>query len=74
MDAYRALIEIVDELPAEAEGSRVVKERQFADDYLDENPNSTKSIAMRRQIISGSRRCLEKQYVLLALRIMIGVS
>ncbi len=73
MDAYRALIEIVDELPAEAEGSRVVKERQFADDYLDENPNSTKSIAMRRQIISGARRCLEKQYVLLALRIMIGV-
>lgn len=55
---------MVEELPIGAEGSQIVKERQFAKDYLSETPNSAESIAVRKRIISGSRSCLEKQYVL----------
>lgn len=54
-DSYDALVEIVGESEA--------KERQFADDYLDEIPNSAKSMNIRKRIIDGSRRCLEKSYV-----------
>lgn len=53
-DAYDALVEIVDQSKA--------KERQYADDYLDENPNSAKSIKIRKRITNGSRRCLEKAF------------
>lgn len=53
-EAYQALIEIVREPTS--------KERQFADDYLDENPNSVKSSRIRRRIIDGSRRSLEKAF------------
>ena len=55
-DSYDALAEIVGESKA--------KERQFADDYLDEVPNSAKSMNIRKRIIDGSRRCLEKSYVI----------
>ena len=54
-DSYDALVEIVGESEA--------KERQFADQYLDEVPNSLKSMNIRKRIINGSRRCLEKSYV-----------
>ncbi|CAD6565372.1 MAG: hypothetical protein ASARMPREDX12_009250 [Alectoria sarmentosa] len=53
-DSYDALAEIVGESKA--------KERQFADDYLDEVPNSAKSMNIRKRIIDGSRRCLEKSF------------
>lgn len=53
-DSYDALVEIVGESEA--------KERQFADDYLDEIPNSAKSMNIRKRVIDGSRRCLEKSY------------
>lgn len=53
---------MVEELPNGAESSQVVKERQFANDYLSETPNSAEAIAVRKRIISGSRSCLEKQY------------
>ncbi|KAI9719681.1 MAG: hypothetical protein M1828_006113 [Chrysothrix sp. TS-e1954] len=64
IDAYRALRHIVQEKsdverPSE-EGA--VKERQYAEDYLDENTNSGKSIAMRRQILNGSRSFLEDSF------------
>ena len=53
-DAYKALIEIAREGEA--------NERQYASDYLDEASNSAKSIKIRRQIIDGSRRSLEKAF------------
>ena len=53
-DAYDALMEIVTEGKA--------KERQYADDYLDEVPNSAKIIKIREKIINGSRTCLEKAF------------
>ena len=54
-DSYDALMAMVGESKA--------KERQFADDYLDENPNSTKGMKIRKRIIDGSRRCLEKAFL-----------
>lgn len=53
-DAYDALIDIV--------GEHKAKQRQFADDYLDEAPNSAKATKVRRRILDGSRRCLEKAF------------
>ena len=58
-DSYDALIEIIGESEA--------KERQFAAEYLDEVPNSAKSMNVRKRIIDGSRRCLEKSYVIFTL-------
>ena len=54
-DSYDALVEITRENEA--------KERQFADEYLDEVFNSVKSMNIRKRILDGSRRCLEKSYV-----------
>ncbi|KAL6718307.1 nuclear pore complex subunit [Lecanora helva] len=53
-DAYNALMEIA------AEGK--AKGRQYADDYLDEAPNSGKAVKIRKNVINGSRRCLEKAF------------
>ena len=55
-DSYDALMEIVGETSA--------KERQFANEYLDEVQNSARSMSIRKRIIDGSRRCLEKSYVI----------
>lgn len=60
-DSYDALVQIVGESEA--------KERHFADDYLDEVPHSAKSMNIRRRIIDGSRRCLEKSYVVVPFQI-----
>lgn len=54
VDAYSALIHIVGEAKA--------KERQFADDYLDETPNTAKGMRIRKRIIDGSRRSLEQAF------------
>ena len=54
VDAYSALINIV--------GDENTKERHFADDYLDETPNSAKAIKIRKKIIDGSRASLEKAF------------
>lgn len=59
---------MVEELPFGAEGSQVVKERQFANDYMSEATNSAEAVAVRKRIISGSRSCLEKQYARNGLR------
>lgn len=53
-DAYDALMEIV--------GEHQAKQRQFAEDYLDETPNSAKVTKIRKRILDGSRRCLEKAF------------
>lgn len=54
-DAYDALVEIVDESKA--------KELQYSNDYLDEAVNSAKSTKIRKRIVDGSRRCLEKAFL-----------
>ena len=53
-DTFKVLIQIVKEGDAQ--------ERQYANDYLDELPNSTRSLKMRRRIIDGSRTSLEKAF------------
>ncbi|KAF2398536.1 nuclear pore protein [Trichodelitschia bisporula] len=65
ISAYQALASITGE-PNEIVQSfeaRAAKERKFAADYLDENSNSRKSIELRKRIIDGSRRCLEKIFL-----------
>ena len=53
-DAYDALTEIVVESDA--------REMQYANDYLDESLGSAGSIKIRRMILGGSRRYLEKAF------------
>jgi len=57
------LIEIVKENPNANNSTDpdAVKERQYADDYLDETRNSARAVAIRQRIIDGSRKTLEKQ-------------
>ncbi|KAL8707377.1 MAG: hypothetical protein Q9220_007601, partial [cf. Caloplaca sp. 1 TL-2023] len=64
VDAYKALIEIVREQsdPGSADQGTVPKERQYLTEYLDESPNSAKQSAIRKRILDGSRRSLEKQF------------
>ncbi|KOS22593.1 Nucleoporin NIC96 [Escovopsis weberi] len=65
VEAYRTVIEIVGEDP-EAEtvlGGTTAKERQFADMYLNENPNSPQSVEMRKRILGGANAFLEKQFL-----------
>jgi nuclear pore complex protein Nup93 len=59
--AYRAVIEMVeeDEEVVDPASPLARKERQFAEDYLDETPNSVKQVEMKRRIIRGSCRFLE---------------
>ena len=64
IDAYRALIAISKENndATDTTDPNAVKERAFADEYLDETPNSIKSMKMRKRIIDGSRRSLEEAF------------
>ncbi|KAL8949625.1 MAG: hypothetical protein Q9222_004287, partial [Ikaeria aurantiellina] len=64
VDAYKALIEIVREQPDPNDASQgtMPKERQFLTEYLDETPNSAKQSDIRKRILDGSRRSLEKQF------------
>lgn len=65
VEAYRAVMEIVgeDSTPDPALGYVSSRERQFANMYLDENPNSNQSVEMRRRILSGVNSFLEKQFM-----------
>jgi nuclear pore complex protein Nup93 len=62
--AYGAMIQILGEDPEVDSPSDplALKERQFADEYLDPAPNSTKNMAIRKRIISGSRKFLERLF------------
>jgi nuclear pore complex protein Nup93 len=64
VNAYKALIEMVGEDPyvKNLSDPQAVKERQFADAYLDETPNSSKAMAVRKRILAGTNRFLEKQF------------
>lgn len=65
VDSYKALIEMVREDPSAERVSdpNAVRERQFAEDYLDENASSDRSMRMKKRITDGSRKFLEKAYV-----------
>ncbi|KAF5658141.1 nucleoporin-interacting NIC96 [Fusarium heterosporum] len=65
VEAYLAVMEIVGENP-EAEttlNNATAKEREFADMYLNDNPNSSKAVEMRKRILSGANIFLEKQFL-----------
>jgi nuclear pore complex protein Nup93 len=59
VDAYRAMMEIIEEDP---DHGRIPRQRQFAKMYLDPNPNTANAIAMRKRILKGANRYLEKQF------------
>ncbi|KAL2866812.1 linker nucleoporin NIC96 [Aspergillus lucknowensis] len=62
--AYRALISIVGESPdaADLPTPGAVKERQFSEEYLNETPSSQQAINLRKRIVDGSRKFLEKSF------------
>lgn len=62
--AYRCLMEIVgeDPDPDNLQLPGAVKQRQFAAAYLDDNTNSTQSADLKKRILSGSLRYLEKEF------------
>ncbi|RAH52882.1 nuclear pore protein [Aspergillus piperis CBS 112811] len=63
-DAYRALISIVGESPdaTTMNDPSALVERQFAQDYMDESPNSRRAVSLRKRIVEGSRSFLEKLF------------
>lgn len=65
VNAYNALAEIVGENGKleRISDAGAVRERQFAQDYLDDSPTSRSAFALRKRIIDGSRRFLEKQFL-----------
>ncbi|TVY85393.1 Nucleoporin [Lachnellula suecica] len=60
--AYKALIDIVSEkIDVESlSDPQAVKERQFSTTYLDEAQNSAGAARVRKRILAGGTRCLEK--------------
>jgi nuclear pore complex protein Nup93 len=64
-NSYKALIRISEESPsAMPRLNKAVKtwERKFVTDHLDENPNSARSVELRKRILRGSRGCLENMF------------
>lgn len=64
VEAYQAIMEMVGEDP-EAQtlaGNATAKERQFSKQYLDLSTNSQNSIEMRKRILQGASRFLEKKF------------
>ncbi len=59
VEAYRGMMEIVGEFPDRDELPRA---RQFSKMYLEPSPLSDSATAMRRQILHGANRYLEKQF------------
>ncbi|KAF1947912.1 NIC-domain-containing protein [Clathrospora elynae] len=66
ISAYGALVSIIGE-KSEAEasnpGSNQPRERSFARDYLDDQPNSVASVRTRKHILDGSRKYLESKFL-----------
>lgn len=63
-DAYKALVAIVGE-PGQVlrpSDPGAVRERFFAKEYLDETPNSSAALNIRRRILTGSRCYLENEF------------
>ena len=64
VNAYQALVQIIGEDASKdnVADPGVIKERQYARDYLDDTPNATGQVLIRKRIINGSRTFLEKLY------------
>jgi len=64
-NAYRALIEIIGEDPDAQRPTdpTAVKERSYVKSYLSENPNSKEQMDIKRRILRGSTRHLEKMFL-----------
>lgn len=64
IEAYHALISMTSEKPSIVSLSEpgTLRERQFANDYLDESFNSTSSTRIRKRVIDGSRKFLERLF------------
>ena len=62
--AYRAVMDVVGEDPEAdvANGRGTARQRQFARSYLDPNPNSANAISIRKRILAGASRHLERQF------------
>ncbi|CAI6340580.1 unnamed protein product [Periconia digitata] len=65
VDAYQALASITGENMESLDNSGYgqPKERSFQTDYLDEQPNSVRSVNNRKRILDGSRKYLEKKFM-----------
>lgn len=65
INAYAALASITGEKDETSDhpGLANPKERCFSDEYLDEQPNSAKSVRIRKRILDGSRKFLEKKFM-----------
>ncbi|KAF2872221.1 Nup93/Nic96-domain-containing protein [Massariosphaeria phaeospora] len=66
VDAYNTLIFITGEqevLHVPTAGLTNPKERCYSGDYLDEQPNSPRSVRTRKRILDGSRKFLEKKFL-----------
>lgn len=66
LNAYGALISITGEkteLEASNPGSANPKPRSFVKDYLDEQPNSASSVRIRKRILDGSLKFMEKKFL-----------
>ncbi|KAK5128410.1 hypothetical protein LTR85_003078 [Meristemomyces frigidus] len=65
VNAYKALVNITGEDASKENVSDpgVVKERQYAQAYLDETHNSRTNMTVRKRIINGSRDFLEKLFL-----------
>ncbi|KAL4915154.1 Nup93/Nic96-domain-containing protein [Aspergillus aurantiobrunneus] len=61
-DAYRALISIIGESPdiTDMSDPGALKERQFLEDYHNESSKSQQALNLRKRIVEGSRKFLEK--------------
>ena len=57
-------MEIIHEQPTivDSWAAGAVRQRQFMNAYLDEVPGSALSTDMKKSIVAGSRRYLEKRY------------
>ncbi|KAK2748205.1 hypothetical protein FQN55_004481 [Onygenales sp. PD_40] len=64
IEAYHALVSITNENTNFVSLSEpgVLRERQYAGDYLDDAPNSVGSTRMRKRVIEGSRKFLEQLF------------
>jgi nuclear pore complex protein Nup93 len=64
VDAYQALQEITGESAqaVDADGNPLVKERLYASAYQNEHMNAPRAVKLKRQILDGSRSCLEKLF------------
>lgn len=65
VDAYRAMVDIVGENPdADAPGAdATAQERQYAGSYLDPNANSEHTLAIRKRILAGANKFLERKFM-----------